>query len=248
MNFKRMILFVITTFMLFTCAFPLFAEELPVKAIIDEPLAEELSVKAVIDEPPAVLVNGDVNRNGTVDIVDAMLALRMSMNENDNDDPLIAVCADVDGDRAVTAADALIIFRNIVSETELPQNRRLNFLNSLFEQMGKPYVYGGSGPDEFDCSGLVYYCLNQAGYSISRRTAASYAANENWERISSISELEAGDLMFFRQADESNISHVGIYIGNNMLIHASYSNGRVVIATTTNWFTTNFRWGRRVDF
>lgn len=163
------------------------------------------------------------------------------------DDALAGVCADVDKDMAITSSDALIIFRSILLEEQLPQNRKIDFINSLFEQMGKPYVWGGSGPDSFDCSGLVYYCLNQAGYSISRRTAASYAENEDWEWVNSISELEVGDLMFFRQADEVSISHVGIYIGNNMLIHASYSNGRVLITTITNWYNTNFRWGRRVD-
>lgn len=175
-----------------------------------------------------------------------MLALRMSMN-GEPDDALAGVCADVDKDMAITSSDALIIFRSILLEEQLPQNRKIDFINSLFEQMGKPYVWGGSGPDSFDCSGLVYYCLNQAGYSISRRTAASYAENEDWEWVNSISELEVGDLMFFRQADEVSISHVGIYIGNNMLIHASYSNGRVLITTITNWYNTNFRWGRRVD-
>lgn len=234
MKLKRIGLLILTAFIFSAFTMPLSAQVPP-----DD-------VKAVIDEPPAPLVSGDADRNGTVDTIDAMLALRMSM-DGEPDCALTGVCIDVDKDMAITASDALIIFRSILLEEQLPQNRKIDFLNSLFEQMGKPYVWGGSGPDSFDCSGLVYYCLNQAGYSISRQTAASYAENEAWERINSISELEVGDLMFFRQADESSISHVGIYIGNNMLIHASYSNGRVLITTITNWYTTNFRWGRRVD-
>lgn len=234
MKLKRIGLLILAAFMFLTFSMPLSAQVPPDDG------------KAIIDEPPALLVNGDVDRNGTVDVIDAMLALRMSINEVP-DDALIEVCTDVDGDMVVTSSDALIIFRSIVLEEQLPQSRKINFINSLFEQMGKPYVWGGSGPDSFDCSGLVYYCLNQSGYSIDRWTAASYAANDDWEMINSISELEVGDLMFFRQADESSISHVGIYIGNNMLIHASYSNGRVLIATITNWYMTNFRWGRRVN-
>lgn len=234
MKLKRIGLLILTAFIFSVFVMPLSAQVPP-----DD-------VKSVIDEPPAPLVTGDVDRNGTVDNIDAMLALRMSMNEAP-DDALVGVCTDVDGDMAITSSDALIIFRSIILGEQLPQNRKINFINSLFEQMGKPYVWGGSGPDSFDCSGLVYYCLNRAGYSIGRWTAASYAANDDWEMINSISELEVGDLMFFRQADENNISHVGIYIGNNMLIHASYSNGRVLITTITNWYNTNFRWGRRVD-
>ena len=76
---------------------------------------------------------------------------------------------------------------------------------------------GGSGPDVFDCSGLVYYCLNQAGYTISRQSAAMYAANADWDYIESIDELTAGDLMFFMQAGESRITHVGVYIGNGLI-------------------------------
>ncbi len=234
MKLKRIGLLMLTAFVFSVFTMPLSAQVPP-----DD-------VKTIIDEPPAPLVSGDADRNGSVDNVDAMLALRMSMN-GEPDDALAGVCADVDKDMAITSSDALIIFRSILLEEQLPQNRKVDFINSLFGQMGKPYVWGGSGPDNFDCSGLVYYCLNQAGYSISRRTAASYAENEDWEWVNSISELEVGDLMFFRQADEVSISHVGIYIGNNMLIHASYSNGRVLITTITNWYITNFRWGRRVD-
>ncbi len=248
MKVKKLISIVLIAAMQAVCILTAFAEPLDSTNIYAAPdstiPADE--VKAIIDVPPANLISGDVDRNGKTDVIDALLALRISMDGMQDDD-LALVCADVDSDMEVTAADGLMIFRNVVADMQLPANRRISFINSLFAQMGKPYVRGGSGPDSFDCSGLVYYCLNQANYSIGRWTAAAYAANEDWTRIASISDLEVGDLMFFRQADESSISHVAIYIGNNMIIHASNSNGRVLIATLTNWYYTNFRWARRVD-
>ncbi len=207
--------------------------------------------EAVYDEPPMTLVCGDVSRSGSVDITDAMLTLRTAQGiaqDSVQSDELALVCADVNSDRSVDTVDALMLLRSVTTESELTPGRRITFVNKLFEQMGKSYVYGGSGPDVFDCSGLVYYCLNQAGYTISRQSAAMYAANADWDYIESIDELTAGDLMFFMQAGESRITHVGVYIGNGLILHASSGAGRVVISTMSNWYTTNFRWGRRVDF
>ena len=116
----------------------------------------------------------------------------------------------------------------------------------LNAQLGKPYVYGTSGPDSFDCSGLVYYCLKNAGVDIGRLNAAGYAAYEQWDRIGSISDLEPGDLMFFYNDAHTRISHVGVYIGNNQLLHASSSAGSVVVSNIGNWHRSHFAWGRRV--
>lgn len=215
------------------CCVPTFAQTLP---------------EAVYDDPPAQLICGDTNRDNTADIIDAMLTLRIAQNLITLPDDLSYVCADSNHDYSITTVDALILLRKVMFETTPHTCRRIAFLNSLFDQMGKPYVYGDSGPDSFDCSGLVYYCLNQSGYSISRQSSAMYAANENWDYISSINDLVPGDLMFFRQDDESRITHVGVYIGNNLILHASSGAGRIVISSMTNWYLTNFRWGRRVDF
>ncbi len=229
---KRVFLLFLTLTICFSCI-PVYAETQP---------------EAVYDDPPAYLVCGDTNRDNTADIIDAMLTLRIAQRIITLPDELSYVCADTNHDYTVTTVDALILLRKVMFNQPSHTCRRIAFLNSLFDQMGKPYVYGDSGPDSFDCSGLVYYCLNRGGYTISRQSSAMYAANENWEYISSIDELVPGDLMFFRQADESRITHVGVYIGNNLLLHASSSAGRVVISSMTNWYLTNFRWGRRVDF
>ena len=120
------------------------------------------------------------------------------------------------------------------------------FINALYSQLGKPYVFGSSGPDSFDCSGLVYYCLRQAGLNIGRLNAAGYSNYAGWQRIDGKENLIRGDLVFFYDDAYSRISHVGVYLGNNRFLHASATAGSVVISNAGNWFNTHLAWGRRV--
>lgn len=92
---------------------------------------------------------------------------------------------------------------------------------------GKDYVYGTAGPDTFDCSGLVYYCYEQAGFKIQRQTAQDYYNESIKTNTPAI-----GDLVFF--GDPTNIYHIGIYIGNNEMIDAPKSND-VVKIQSYNW-------------
>lgn len=114
-------------------------------------------------------------------------------------------------------------------------------------QIGKRYVRGEEGPNTFDCSGLVYYCLSTNGVSLGRRSASSYSQNESWTLISNMGDLQKGDLLFFRDDDSSRVSHTGIYIGGGKMIDASSSKGEVVKRScTTSYWTRNFVCARRV--
>lgn len=114
-------------------------------------------------------------------------------------------------------------------------------------QIGKKYVSGDEGPDTFDCSGLVYYCLTQNGIRIGRRSAASYSANDSWKYISSMDDLQRGDLLFFKNNTSEKVSHTGIYIGGGMMIDASSSSGKVVKRSTkTDYWMRNFVCARRI--
>ena len=88
---------------------------------------------------------------------------------------------------------------------------------------GKPYVYGATGPDSFDCSGLTQWAYAQAGISIPRTSSAQSQFGTPVPR----SQLQPGDLVFFY----SPVSHVGIYIGNNMMVHAPSSGDVVKVAS-----------------
>jgi len=122
------------------------------------------------------------------------------------------------------------------------------FLNAAENQLGKPYIHGNQGSRSFDCSGLVYYCLKQAGVSKARNTAAGYSQETNWEKISSMQNLQKGDLIFFH-VNGKKVGHVGIYIGNGEMIDASSSNRKVVKRSCfTSYWEKNFVTARRPLF
>ena len=95
---------------------------------------------------------------------------------------------------------------------EAPDSRAAAALSYAYSKLGSPYVWGATGPDAFDCSGLVQAAYRSAGISLPRTTYAQIDAGRRVSR----SELAPGDLVFFY----SGISHVGIYLGNGMMIHA----------------------------
>ncbi len=86
-------------------------------------------------------------------------------------------------------------------------------------QLGKPYRWGGAGPDSFDCSGLVLYAFSQAGFSgIPHRADLQYWLTDVHP---SRNELKPGDLVFFsRPGTPEGIHHNGIYVGDGMMVHA----------------------------
>ena len=114
------------------------------------------------------------------------------------------------------------------------------------DQLGKPYVWSAEGPDSFDCSGLVYYCLKQSGHSVSRRSAKGFSQTGSWTLISSMSELRAGDLVFFKSDSKDSVNHTGICISSSVMIHASSSKGQVVRSNLHQaYWERNFVCGRR---
>ncbi|MGI5908574.1 MAG: peptidoglycan-binding protein [Christensenellales bacterium] len=126
------------------------------------------------------------------------------------------------------------------STTRIPNGNKVSALISVANSnLGKPYVRGGKGPNTFDCSGFVYYCLKSIGVKIGYMTSYGWAGC-SYPRVNSMSQLKAGDIICFR-------GHVAIYIGGGTMIDASSSNGKIVKRSCTgSWSRRNFICGRRV--
>lgn len=120
-----------------------------------------------------------------------------------------------------------------------PKNQTASFnsnsasavINLAKQQLGKPYVWGASGPTSFDCSGLTSYVYSHAlGKNIGRTTYQQVNAGT---RVS-LSQLQPGDLIFWGNY------HVGIYLGNNQYIHAPQPGQSVKVATISSYFQPSY--------
>ncbi len=107
-------------------------------------------------------------------------------------------------------------------------------VNQSYQKIGIPYRYGGSTVSAFDCSGLTQYVYREAGINIPRTTEHQLRESQTIP----YQQLLPGDLAFYKTSVKSR--HVGIYIGNNQMIHASTGSKRV---RTTN--ITNSYWQQR---
>ncbi|MER5279692.1 NlpC/P60 family protein [Streptomyces sp. NPDC002809] len=103
-----------------------------------------------------------------------------------------------------------------------PNARAAEAVAFAYTALGKPYVWGATGPSSFDCSGLTQAAYRSAGLSLPRTTYTQINAGKRVSR----SELAPGDLVFFY----SGITHVGLYIGNGQMIHAPRPGAPVRVA------------------
>ncbi|UGY90924.1 NlpC/P60 family protein [Streptomyces gobiensis] len=126
---------------------------------------------------------------------------------------------------------------NLGNEASASQ-RAAAALNAAKTRVGMPYVWGATGPNSFDCSGLTSWAYNQAGVSIPRTSQAQANAGT---RINSMSALRPGDLVLLR----SDLSHVGFYAGNGQMLHAPKP-GASVRYESISGSGMPFMWGVRI--
>ena len=121
--------------------------------------------------------------------------------------------------------------------TVAPPNVHGGVVGIAMHYLGVPYVWGGSSPRGFDCSGLVSYVFAQIGVSLPHSSYSQFGMGTSV----SISDLQPGDLVFFTGA-----SHVGIYIGGGQFIHAPHTGDVVKISSLSGYYSSNFAGGRRI--
>ncbi len=111
------------------------------------------------------------------------------------------------------------------------------------QYIGRPYVYGATGPRAFDCSGYTQFIYNKLGFELNR-TAANQAANGI---VVSREDMQPGDLVIFSNTDGYRFgTHIGLYLGNGKIIHSGSSKGVCIADLDSNYFDSHFQCARRV--
>ena len=134
---------------------------------------------------------------------------------------------------------------NKKSEVRLKKKEKEKMVEKALSYMGTKYRYAGLSKNGIDCSGLVFLALKEVGVSIPKMADAM--AHEG-KMIRNIKDLKYGDLVFFENTYKSKntITHVGIYISNGNMLHASSSRGvSYANIITSSYWKPKFAFGKR---
>lgn len=128
---------------------------------------------------------------------------------------------------------------------DLPRPTAANLLRSGVRFIGAPYIWGGVTPYGFDCSGLIYTLFHAHGVTLPRDTPEQYQAGRPVRE----NDLRPGDLLFFGDnGGKGRIHHVGLYAGNQKMLHAPNPKRTVRIATLrASGFRHEFAGARRIE-
>ena len=156
----------------------------------------------------------------------------------------VCVAYNGDGLRAWVSAEFIAVYEGTIPEFDSTGGQAAVEIAKQF--LGVPYVYGGTSPSGFDCSGLMQYVYAALGYSINR-----VAADQMRNGIPvSRENLAPGDLIgFYSSPGSGYVSHIGMYVGNGMMIHAPHTGDVVRYASIDGtYYGERFAGGRRIIY
>ncbi|MGY1858063.1 C40 family peptidase [Modestobacter sp. SYSU DS0290] len=114
-----------------------------------------------------------------------------------------------------------------VAATAAPNSAAQVAIDTAMAQLGKPYVWAGAGPDVYDCSGLTQFAFRAAGIDLPHSSRMQSTMGVHVDRA----HLQPGDLVFYY----SPVGHVGIYLGDGLMVHAPTSGDVVRVASVDMW-------------
>jgi cell wall-associated NlpC family hydrolase len=197
------------------------SERAAAKASIESQIDQQNSLLASIKGEIAKLVAADRARQVQMAAA-AQARLALAHRAAQNQDNVVGVTA------IAPQADTVVA----------PPSTHSGAAGAALSQLGTPYVWAGSQPGGFDCSGLVAWAFAQVGVSLPHSSYAQYGYGVPVSR----DQLQPGDLVFF-----DGLGHVGIYIGGDQFVHAPHSGDVVKISSLSeDWYAATYVGARRI--
>ncbi|MQR94754.1 peptidoglycan-binding protein [Fictibacillus phosphorivorans] len=122
-----------------------------------------------------------------------------------------------------------------------PNEITINVIANAAELMGTPYVWAGTTPSGFDCSGFIQYVFAKENVSLPRTVA------QMWNATTAVSKPAVGDLVFF-ETYASGPSHLGIYLGNDQFVHSGSSTGVTISNLTYKYWQDRYLGAKRINY
>lgn len=139
--------------------------------------------------------------------------------------------------RTTVQKDLNTIYDIVSKQKDNLTQDQINVVKNLPKYLGKNYVWGATGPNGYDCSGFTQSIMRDVGYNIVRVSGDQYRSNSL--KIP-VEDLSLGDLVFFQNTgSRSGITHVGMYIGDGIMVHASSSYDAIKTENVFNSYFAN---------